>query len=106
VGKSLEIGTKWKDVIKVPSALAKKLGLNNADRPKLTRGRDLLPTAQLRIAFSGVSQKQAATANDIHKGTVSYLRKAAAHAYLELQRVLLQKSAALMLSTSRATQLH
>lgn len=61
--------------------MAKKAGL----APVLGRSGTLLTPAQLRIAFSGASQKHEAKTSGVAKSTVAYLRKAVAESYLEAQ---------------------
>ena len=105
VDKSVCAATKWREVLQVPVSLAKKMDLTNL-LPGKSRPTDLLPAAQLRIAFSGASQSCAATDNSVRRSTVRYIRKAAAHIYTELQAKLVRDTAAVMTATRRATQIH
>ena len=57
------------------------------------RGCDLLPTAQLRLSFSGLSLKRQAAQDKITKPTVAYTRKAVAKAYLDAQQSMLKEAA-------------
>ena len=103
--KSVSTATKWREVLQVPVSLAKKIHLTNL-LPSKSRPNDLLPAAQLRIAFSGASQSCAATENGVRKSTVRYIRKAAAHIYTELQAKLVCETAAGMTSSRCAPQIH
>lgn len=53
---------------------------------------NLLPTAQLKLSFSGLPLKRQAAEDNIDKGTVAYTRKAVAKAYLEAQQSMLNEA--------------
>ena len=104
VERSHVTATRYADVLQVPPAIAKQVCFRDSLQKK-NRASDIVPAAQLRIAFSGASQSCVAAENSISRSTVRYIRKAAAHIYTELQAKLVQKTGAMMAATKRATQI-
>lgn len=89
VSALLTKSTKFSEVQILPSEFGSR---PNKKQKQNNNGRQLIPSAQLRISFSGLNLRLQAKQDDIWAGTVKYTRKAVAKVYLDEQHNLLQKA--------------